>query len=310
MKLLAPAKVNLQLRILGRRSDGFHDIETTIVPLSLADEITMETCEGDTVTISCDDPAIPTDRSNLAAAAAYVFQEETGLRFAAHIDIRKSIPMGAGLGGGSSDAAAVLLALDEMLGTQLGIGALERVAARVGSDVPFFIRRRPAICRGRGEIIEPFHVPESFKILLIKPPFGVETPWAYKAWATSHSLSEGLETEQDLGWLTISNALERPVFEKFILLPVMKDWLRKQPEVRAAAMSGSGSTVFAILHHGAFGSDLELRLKAMFGDTLWVVLCDAPAHSYQVAPREFSGERAERREFGEPTRPRVRSSNP
>ena len=277
MKLRAPAKVNLQLRILGPRADGFHDIETTIVPISLSDEITVEIFEGDTVTISCDDPRVPTDRSNLAAAAAHEFQAETGLRFAVSIDIRKSIPIGAGLGGGSSDAAAVLLALDERLGTQLGIEGLERVAEKLGSDVPFFIRRLPAICRGRGEIVEPFDVPERMKILLIKPPFGVETPWAYKAWASSYSLSSELEIEQDLGWIKVFNSLERPVFEKFLLLPVMKDWLRKQPEVRAAAMSGSGSTVFAVLDDNASGSDLDRRLKAMFGDTLWVMLCDAPA---------------------------------
>jgi 4-diphosphocytidyl-2-C-methyl-D-erythritol kinase len=223
MKLRAPAKVNLQLRILGRRADGFHDIETIVVPVSLSDEITVETFEGDAVTISCDDSGVPVDRKNLAAAAAHEFQEETGLLFAARIDIRKSVPIGAGLGGGSSDAAAVLLALDELLGTQLGVGGLERVAARLGSDVPFFVRRRPAICRGRGELIEPFDIPESLKILLIKPPFGVETAWAYKAWEASRSLTEGREAAQDLGWIKIFNSLERPVFEKFLVLPVMKD---------------------------------------------------------------------------------------
>ena len=275
MKLRAPAKVNLQLRILGRRPDGFHEIETSIVPLSLADTITVEISDGDTVTISCDDPGVPIDRRNLAAAAAYEFQEATGRRFGASIDIRKSIPVGAGLGGGSSDAAAVLLALDQLLATRLGLAGLEKIAARLGSDVPFFIRRRPAICRGRGEIIEPFDVPESLKILLIKPPFCVETPWAYKAWSTSHSLEDELEAEQDLGWVKISNSLEGPVFEKFVLLPAMKNWLRKQPEVRVAAMSGSGSTLFVLLYDEASGGILERRVKAMFGDTLWTALCEA-----------------------------------
>lgn len=277
MKLLAPAKVNLQLRVLGRRPDGFHEIETVIVPLSLADEITVELSEGNGVTISCEEPGVPTDRRNLAAAAVHAFQEATGLGFAANICIHKAIPAGAGLGGGSSDAATTLLALDELCGTELGIPGLENVAARVGSDVPFFIRRQPAICRGRGEIIEPFEVPESLKILLIKPPFGVETPWAYKAWATSRPLGDEFEAEQDLGWIQISNSLERPVFEKFLLLPVMKDWLRKQAGVRAAAMSGSGSTLFALLDRKAPGEILERSVRALFGDTLWTAICDAPA---------------------------------
>jgi len=277
MKLRAPAKVNLQLWIHGRRADGFHDIETLIVPVSLADEITVETSVGKAVTIFCDDPNVPKGQNNLAAGAAHEFSLHAGLQFAAHIEIRKCIPVGAGLGGGSSDAATVLLALDAIFETQLGVEGLEKIAAKLGSDVPFFIRRLPAVCRGRGEIIEPFNVPESLRILLIKPPFSVETPWAYKAWAASHSLSSGLEAEQDLGWIKVFNSLERPVFEKFLVLPAMKDWLRRQPEVRAAAMSGSGSTLFAVLRDNASGPDLKRRAKAMFGETFWVVLCEAAA---------------------------------
>jgi 4-diphosphocytidyl-2-C-methyl-D-erythritol kinase len=146
----------------------------------------------------------------------------------------------------------------------------------LGSDVPFFIRGLPAICRGRGEIIEPFDVLEKLILLLLKPPFAVETPWAYKAWAGSRSLPGGPDSEQDLGWIKIFNALERPVFEKFLMLPVMKEWLREQPEVRAAAMSGSGSTLFAVLKESGCASDLEDRLKAEFGDALWTALCEAP----------------------------------
>ena len=277
MKVRAPAKVNLQLRIFGRRADGFHDIETIIVPISLSDEITVEISPGAAITLTCDDPALSIDRSNLAAAAAYEFQLETGLRFAATIDLRKRIPIAGGLGGGSSDAAAVLSALDQLLETKLGIESLQKIAARLGSDVPFFVRPRPATCRGRGEIIEPFEVPEDLNILLMKPPFGVETAWAYRAWAAGRAAPGGLEPAQDLGWIKIFNALEPPVFEKFILLPVMKDWLLKQPEVRAAGMSGSGSTFFAVLRDHASGSLLERRVKAMFGETLWTALCKASA---------------------------------
>jgi 4-diphosphocytidyl-2-C-methyl-D-erythritol kinase len=277
MKVRAPAKVNLQLRILGRRAEGFHDIETIIVPLSLSDELTIDVFPGDTITLTCDDPAVPVGRSNLAIAAAYEFQEETGLRFAATIHLRKRIPISAGLGGGSSDAATVLSALEQLLDTKLGIKGLQKIAARIGSDVPFFVRPRPATCRGRGEIIEPFEVPENLSIFLMKPPFGVETSWAYRAWASAQSAPERLEVEQDLGWIKIFNALERPVFEKFIILPVMKDWLLRQPEVRAAAMSGSGSTFFALLRDDASGSSLERRVKAMFGETLWTASCQASA---------------------------------
>jgi 4-diphosphocytidyl-2-C-methyl-D-erythritol kinase len=276
MKLRAPGKVNLQLRVLGRRADGFHEIETLILPISLADEISVEVVAEGTVAVFCDDPDVPEGESNLAAKAASEFSRRTGLRFGARIAIRKRIPPGAGLGGGSSDAAAVLVALDSIFETRLGIERLEGMAALLGSDVPFFVRGRPAICRGRGEIMEPIDVSEKLKLLLLKPPFAVETPWAYKAWAASRSLPGGPEGEQDLGWTKIFNGLERPVFEKFLALPVMKEWLRQQPEVRAAAMSGSGSALFAVLTEGGRGHDLEDRLKEEFGDTLWTALCETP----------------------------------
>jgi 4-diphosphocytidyl-2-C-methyl-D-erythritol kinase len=276
MKLRAPGKVNLQLRVLGRRPDGFHEIETLVLPISLADEISVEVSQGGAVTVSCDDPNIPGGEANLAARAASKFSQQTGLQFSAHINIRKRIPAGAGLGGGSSDAAAVLVALDSLFETNLGTEGLEELAAKLGSDVPFFIRGLPAICRGRGEIIQPCDAPEKLNLLLLKPPFAVETPWAYETWAASHSLPGDLDTEQDLGRIKIFNALERPVFEKFLLLPVMKGWLRQQPEVRAAAMSGSGSTLFAILREEGRRHELEDRVKAEFGDTLWTAFCEAP----------------------------------
>lgn len=276
MKVRAPAKVNLQLRILGRRADGFHDIETVIVPVSIFDEITIEIFPGETITLTCDDPALPIDRTNLATAAAREFQKETGLRFGATIHLHKRVPIAGGLGGGSSDAAAVLSALDQLLDTKVGIESLQRIAGGIGSDVPFFVNPRPALCRGRGEIIEPLELPENLNLLLIKPPFGVKTAWAYKAWARAHPMPDELEAEQDLGWIKIFNALERPVFEKFIVLPVMKDWLLQQPEVRAAGMSGSGSTFFALLHDAATGDLLEQRVKVMFGETLWTALCEIP----------------------------------
>lgn len=274
MKLPAPAKVNFHLRILGRRPDGFHDLETLMVPVSLADEISVTTSLGRSVKVVCDNPEVPLGENNLVTRAAKEFSRQTGHRFAVRIAIKKCIPMGAGLGGGSSDAAAVLIALDALFETRLGVTELQRLAAHLGSDVPFFIRRHPAWCRGRGELIEPCEVPETMPLLLIKPPFGVETPWAYKQWATARELPGEYEAGQDLGWVKVVNDLERPVFEKFLLLPVMKKWLCEQPEVRVAAMSGSGSTLFAVLRDAGSGADLERRVKSRFGETLWTARCE------------------------------------
>lgn len=269
MKLPAPAKVNLHLRILGRRSDGFHDLETLMVPVSLADEISVERTTAGGVTVTCDDPAVPDGEDNLVVRAVQEFSRFTEQECSVRISIMKRIPMGAGLGGGSSDAAATLQGLDAVYGTNLGTSTLRELAARLGSDVPFFINPQPAWCRGRGEIIEPLSVSESLSLLLIKPPFGVGTPWAYQNWSSSGSDPE----IQDLGWVKLLNSLEPPVFEKYLVLPVMKSWLLEQPEVRAAGMSGSGSTMFAVLRTGEDGTALEVRAKAEFGSTFWTALC-------------------------------------
>lgn len=274
MKLRAPAKVNLHLRICGKRADGFHDLETLMVPLSLADDIMVETSLGRTVRVECDNPEVPLGEKNLAAVAAHRFSHHTGRQFAARIAITKRIPMGAGLGGGSSDAAAVLTALDTIFETRLGVAGLERIAAELGSDVPFFIRRHAAWCRGRGEQIEAWNLPEKLPLLLLKPVFGVETPWAYQNWAASRDLPGLDDREQDLGWVRIFNSLERPVFEKFLILPAMKRWLRAQPGVRAAAMSGSGSTMFAVLHEASVAEDLMARARVEFGESLWQAACE------------------------------------
>lgn len=273
MKLRASAKVNLHLRILRRRTDGFHDIETLMVPVSLADEVTVETGPGTSVEFLCSRPDVPGGEDNLAVKAVREFARETGLAFSARIALEKRIPMGAGLGGGSSDAAAVLRALDVLLETGLGAEALESMAAKLGSDVPFFIRSRPAICRGRGEIMEAAEAPAGLPLLLLKPDFGVETPWAYQNWAASHELAGSSGAEQDLDGIPIVNALERPVFEKFLLLPVIKSWLLAQPSVRVAAMSGSGSTMFAVLKDGDCGNELAEKARAEFGKGLWTALC-------------------------------------
>lgn len=276
MKLRAPAKVNLSLRILGKRPDGFHELETLMTPISLADEISIETGIGQGVRVHCDDPSVPQDDSNLAAIAARQFHSHTGIRFTVKIGIRKQIPAGAGLGGGSSDAAAVLVALDSIFETHLGPAVLEQIASNIGSDVPFFIRRAPAWARARGERIEPTSLPGQLWLALLKPPFGVETPWAYKKWSGSTNLPGVDYDEQEWGGFRFINDLERPVFEKFLFLAEMKTWMRAQPECRAALMSGSGSTMFAVCEDATGAKAVTERAKVHFGSTMWTAVCAAP----------------------------------
>lgn len=265
MTIQAPAKVNLVLRILAKRPDGYHDIETLMAPISLADEIDIDVSEGDGIVLECDDPDVPVGPENLVCRAAEVFRQETGHRFHTKIFLRKRVPQGAGLGGGSSDAAAVLKALDQLLNTSLDTKRLELMAAKIGSDIPFFIRCKPAHCCGRGELMREASAIPPTPLLLIKPPFPVSTAWAYKAWRAQKPT---VHRNQTHAGIELVNDLEEPVFQKYLLLPAMKAWFLEQEEVAAAMMSGSGSTLFAVLRGDA--AALARRAKSFFGQNLWM----------------------------------------
>lgn len=269
MHLEAPAKINLWLRVLGRREDGFHEIESLFLPLNLADTIELERTEGREVVFQCDDPSLPADGDNLVLKAAALFRKATGHEQGVRISLRKVIPQGAGLGGGSSDAAATLRGLNALFAAGLDEAALVRLAAQLGSDVPFFVRGRPALCRGRGERIEPADFARKLPLLLLKPPFAVPTPWAYRQWRDSREVPGAPYKAQEFDWGELVNDLERPVFEKFIVLAHLKAWLLEQPEAAGALLSGSGATVFAVLRDATEGEPLAVRAKAMFGETLW-----------------------------------------
>ena len=267
MKRVARAKINLSLRILGKRADGFHEIDTLIVPIALADE--LEFRDAPDFAFTCSDPTLPIDDSNLAVRAARMFSDFAGQAPNVHIHLEKKIPHGAGLGGGSSDAAAVLLALNERANGAVASADLNTIAAQLGSDVPFFLHKCASRCRGRGEIVEPCAFDARYRLLLIKPPFPVPTPWAYQHWVDSNELPGVPYAPQRLAWGELVNDLERPVFEKYLVLATLKTWLLEQPEIAGALMSGSGSTSFALLHSSASIEELERRIRAEFGEDLW-----------------------------------------
>lgn len=277
MQLFAPAKINLSFAIKGRRADGFHDIETLMAPISLADQLTIEAKEnGDNaIEFSCDDASLPTGEDNLVVRAVKLFREETRITRGIRIVLEKKVPHGAGLGGGSSDAASTLLGLNELFAAGLNQAGLLQLAAQLGSDVPFFIVRSAAVCQGRGEIVTPISLSARFSLLLLKPDFGVPTSWAYGKWKESQPLPGVDYSPQEFGGVRFTNDLERPVFEKFVVLAHLKTWLRRQPEVGAALMSGSGSTVFAVLHDGADSEGLVARVREDLDATLWTCLCNS-----------------------------------
>lgn len=273
MEVRAPAKVNLTLVVRGKRDDNFHEIETLIVPISLYDTLTFARAAA--FSFTCDEPGIPSDESNLVVRAATLFCSRAGIAPGVRIRLHKTIPHGAGLGGGSSDAAATLLALNRFFGCELPPGDLAEIAAGLGSDVPVFLTGGAAVCRGRGERVEPVSFSHRLPLLLLKPPFGVPTPWAYRQWRDSRELPGVRYRAQEFPWGRLLNDLERPVFEKFLLLPALKNWLLAQPGVSGALMSGSGSTIFAVLEDASRAAALAEDARRLFGETLWTFSCDA-----------------------------------
>ena len=274
MQVAAPAKINLNLRVVGRNdATGYHNIETWMVPISLADELRVELTKAPGIALTCSDPELDNGSGNLAWKAAELFLRETKRERGAAIELHKHIPHGAGLGGGSSDAAAVLKALNDQSGRPLDGSALETLAARLGSDIPFFIRAKPAVARGRGETLQPRSLLQPLDLLLIKPPFAVETAWAYGQWSKNVSCPERWTAPQLHEGIEIFNDLEHPVFAKYIILAALKQWLLEHSLVAAAAMSGSGSCLFAILRDPRGANQLAAEAKAEFGDTFWTAAC-------------------------------------
>lgn len=267
MQISAPAKINLSLRVVRQRDDGFHEIESLIAPITLCDSLEIE--HAPRFEFVCGDPALSTGDDNLVVRAAKMFFAETKLPANVRIRLEKRIPHGAGLGGGSSDAAATLRALNQMFETNLSREKLCELAATIGSDVPFFVSLHVAICRGRGEIIDHVALPRRLNLVLFKPEFSVATAWAYSRWSDAHKISSANYERQEMSHLLFFNDLERPVFEKFVFLAQLKSWLLRQPQVAVALLSGSGSTVFVVLRDDVVADDLISRARRELDSRLW-----------------------------------------
>jgi len=246
-----------------------------MTPISLFDQLSITRREGPAeIEFVCGDPTLPCGDDNLVVRAATLFVRNAKVATNLRIELAKKIPHGAGLGGGSSDAATTLLGLNDLFEAGLEPEELAGLAAQLGSDVPFFIYRSAAICRGRGELVAPVVLPEKLSLLLMKPAFGVPTPWAYSRWKNSEQLRGIRYARQEFSNTHFVNDLERPVFEKHIFLAQMKTWLLSQAEVGAAMLSGSGSTVFAALREGADSEGLARRAKADLDPELWTCACE------------------------------------
>jgi 4-diphosphocytidyl-2-C-methyl-D-erythritol kinase len=288
--VFSPAKINLYLAVTGRRVDGYHDLVSVVAPLTFGDQLVAEARgEGQTgrdqFVLECDDPGLAVDGSNLVLMAAAAFGRAIGWKAAVKFRLIKRIPVGAGLGGGSSNAAATLLALNQLSGAGLDRAALTTLAMQVGSDCPLFLPGGPVVMRGRGEQVEPLPAATAARwrgrrVLLFKPDFSIGTAWAYGQMAASAPAGylPAPEAERRLAaWIAgaagagelLFNNLEPVVFRKFIALPALLERLRTRFDL-APRMSGSGSACFALLPDGAPMGEIIDSIREAWGPRCFV----------------------------------------
>ena len=254
LTLQARAKINLHLEVLGKLPSGYHAVETLYHSIDLADTLTFEPTRGGVV-IECDDAAIPTGPDNLVAKAAHAFFRLTGVAGGLHVRIKKRIPGGAGLGGGSADAAATLVALNQLFRTRYPTAVLERIGAGVGADVPFCVRGGAAWGVGTGTELTALPATAGLRILIVNPGIHVDTAWAYRALRAEplgrprprpRALDEvaAILRSWRRGDLDARNSFEKPVFAAHPSVRTIRDRLRDHGGT--AMMTGSGSTVFGV----------------------------------------------------------------
>jgi 4-diphosphocytidyl-2-C-methyl-D-erythritol kinase len=282
VEALAPAKLNLFLEILGRRPDGYHEIETLMVAVNLHDRLTFADDPSGAVTLSCDDPALPTGGGNLVVKAAERLKAATGCPRGATIVLNKVVPAEAGLAGGSSDAAATLVALDRLWDLKTPPETLDAVAGEIGSDVPFFLRAPAAVCRGRGERVEAVPLNRTLHFVLVCPPFGVSTADVYRN-LTPPDRPNPVEPVLDALAREGPAVLGRSLFNRLqptaeAIRPALgrvRDALAElvPSHLDGALMSGSGSAYFGLARDPAAAADAARRLETLGLGRVRVVSC-------------------------------------
>ena len=247
----SPAKVNLFLHVTEKRPDGYHNLYSLMCPVTLFDTLTF-TFGYPRLSMVCDHPGVPSDERNLAWQAALLFQKRVPSFGGAHIQLQKRIPVAAGLGGGSSNAAAVLRTLNHRAGSPLEMDALMEMGRSLGADVPFFLLNRPAIAEGVGDRLTPYDRLDRFFLVLLAFPFGVATPDVYKnlnlglTKCKKANTSFALEKEQDFDIVRyLCNDLETVTIHQFPEIEAAKNALMTHGSA-GALMSGSGPTVFGL----------------------------------------------------------------
>ena len=252
IRILAPAKLNLYLEVLGKRPDGYHEIETVMQTITLCDELTFSPTDGP-IDLTCDHPVLSADSDNLVLRAAELLKKSTASQTGVHMNLVKRIPIGAGLGGGSSDAASTLLALNRLWNTNLSQPALTELAGQLGADVPFFLVGGTALCRGCGERVSPVLGVSRTHYVLVCPGVEVSTRRVYEnvpsdltsvPFGTKVFLQDLTRRQRGGGRMRLFNRLEEITLRVYPQLRRVADLMRKAG-CEQVGMTGSGSAFFA-----------------------------------------------------------------
>ena len=280
--LKSPCKVNLLLNILGKRPDGFHELETIMQPVSFYDELHFELV-GQSLQLICSEKNLPADSRNLVHRAASVFLAAARINEGVKIHLEKRIPLAAGLGGGSGNAATTLRGLNLMFGSPFGQEKLSEIAASLGSDINFFLQDQPGLATGRGENVvslPDFAALKGRAFFLFHPGFGISTPWAYQNLARFPEALNGrpgraqvlarLLESRDLKAAASGfyNSLEAPALDKYPILKSYQEFLTESGAY-VSLMSGSGSTTFAITETVAVAEEIADKFRARYGNHGW-----------------------------------------
>src|SRR3990172_7161116 len=281
----APAKVNLFLEVLGKRPDGYHELETLMVSVSLYDTLIFQEEASGVIQFRCDDTAIPQGPTNLVARSALLIREVTGSqRCGVSIWLRKRIPVMAGLGGGSSDAASTIAALNALWNLGLSLPELSELGARIGSDVPFFFHTPVAVGRGRGEQVFPLTLPEPIHLVLVCPKEGVSTAEVFRNLSVENdrrcvaTVVEGLgrRGSAELGQ-RLFNRLE-PTASRLCPAILQAQEAIRDSELAGPLMTGSGSACFGLAPSRRVAVEAARRLRERFPGSVYVVRSTPRTH--------------------------------
>jgi len=292
LRLKSPAKINLRLEILGRREDGYHELRTLMQKIGLCDSLSVSLKKEKGISIAADHPDLPLGKKNLVYRAAQIMLEKSGYQGGLRIDIRKRIPLGAGLGGGSSNAAATLRALNQLLGMGMPTKHLMKMGLSIGADVPFFFLGGAAVASGIGERLKEVDLPDLWYVLL-NPNFEVSTRWAYENFILTkrhfHFNLQGLvRTPQGISRL-LWNDLEGVVSYKYPQIKKMKELLLSNGAL-GALMTGSGPTVFGVFSGRRDAESAVKNLEDEVKKRGWLLLktCSFAASDDEVGQSEIA----------------------